>query len=217
MPDPNLPTETETVKQPALEAAEPAKPTPPATDYEKKFAESTRENQLLRERIAQEERARQELTKEPTDSELRTAFPEWEGLTDFEKRMARAAFNAQRTAANAANATKQMQEEREWSTSIELASSDQALQGREQEFRQFASKPQYRNVPMDVLIAAFLQKNGTPQPPRTTPRPGLETGTGGPKTPDKPKTLDADELKMLRKADEKAYVQYIRTHDIDVD
>jgi hypothetical protein len=211
--DPNLPTETEEVKENTQTTPEP-QPTTPPVDYEKKFAESTRENQLLQAKLAEQEKARQDLTKEPTDSELRAAFPEWETLSEFEKRMAREALAAKRMAATANTSVKQMQEDRAWSTSIELAlSSDQALQGKEQEFRQFASKPQYRNVPMDVLTAAFLQKAGAaPQPPAPTPRPGLETGTGGPKTPDRPKLLSADELRTLRKTDEKAYIVYIKAH-----
>jgi hypothetical protein len=159
------------------------------------------------------------LTKEPTDSELRQAFPEWDGLSDFEKRMARETYEAKRLAGTASHSVRELQNERAWNTSIELAvSSDPALQGKEREFKQFASKPQYKNVPMDVLIPAFLQKNGgTPPAPTPTPRPGLEPGNGGPRTPDKPKQLSADDLALLRKTNEKAYMEYVKTHDVNVD
>ena len=135
--------------------------------------------------------------------------------------MARETETAKRLAGTAVATTRQMQDERAWNTTIEVAiSSDQALQGKEQEFRQFALRPQYRNVPMDVLVPAFLQKSGAspaPAQPKPTPRPGLETGTGGPRTPDRPKQLTADELAALRKTDEKAYVQYVKTHDVVID
>lgn len=212
---PNL-NETEK-PQPEVTPAEP-KPTAPQVDYEKKFAESTRENQLLRERIAAEERVRQEQTKEPTDSEYRAAFPEWDALDDSQKADKRRIYNAERAALRAQQGIQELKDERSWNTSIELAiAANSALQGREQAFRQYASKPQYRNVPSDVLVDAFLGKNASPEPSKPTPRPGLETGTGGPKTPEKPRTLDGDQLRALRKTDEKAYVEYIRTHDIDSD
>jgi hypothetical protein len=214
---PNLPTETEIVEQPTETPAEPSQQTPPI-DYEKKFAESARENQILRERIAAEEKARQELTKEPTDSEIRAAFPDWDLYDDTQKSFARRTFGAERTAANAARTAQELKEERSWNTSIELAvSSDPALQGKEQAFKQFASKPQYKNVPMDVLVAAFLQKNGQPTETKPTPKPGLEHGNGGPRTSETPKTLSTENLAALRQSDPRAYQDYLKTHTLEIE
>ncbi len=72
---------------------------------------------------------------------------------------------------------------------------------------------------MDVLTAAFLQKSGasTPPAPKPTPKPGLETGNGGPRTPEKPKSLSAVELKTLRETNPQGYAEYVKTHDIDID
>lgn len=215
--DPNLKTETEEVKQETEKPAE-QQPPAPAVDYEKKFAESTRENQLLRERIAAEEKERQESTKEPTESDLRTAFPLWDSMSDTEKELARRTVRAERIGGNAAQQVQAIQAERSWNTSIELVlTSNNALQGKEQAFRQYASRPQYRGVPMDVLVNSFLQTQGPAPAPTVTPKPGLEPGNGGPRTPEKPKTLSGDELAALRKSDQKAYEQYIKTHDIDID
>src|SRR4051794_12713904 len=139
--DPNLPTETEPVEPetviPPVEPATP--PTPPEPDYKEKFSQSTSENQILQARIAELEKSGKDLTKEPTDSDLKAAFPEWDSLTDFEKRMARETYEAKRLAAAASQSVGKLQDERAWNTSIELAvSSDPALQGKEQAFRQFA-------------------------------------------------------------------------------
>jgi hypothetical protein len=217
--DPNLLTETEEVKPETEIKPEEKVESAPAVDYEKKFAESTRENQLLQEKLKAQEAARQELTKEPTDSDLKAAFPSWELMDDTQKELARRTYAAERTAQSTRQIVEGQQLEREWNTNIELVvSSDPALQGKEQDFRQYASKPQYRNIPMDVLVASFLQKQGgAPPAPRTTPKPGLETGNGGPRTPEKPKQLSADDLALLRKTDEKAYMDYVKTHDIKVD
>lgn len=193
-------------------------PTVPVIDYEKKFSESARENQLLRERIAVEERARQESTKEPTDSDLRTAFPEWDVMSDTEKRLATRSLRAERIGGNAALQVQQIQAERSWNTSIELEiASNNALQGKEQAFRQYANRPQYKNVPMDILVGAFLQSQGSAPAPITTPRPGLETSSGGPKETPKPTGLTMEELRSLRMSSPKEYEKYIRTHDIQID
>ena len=172
----------------------------------------------MREAEAARKKAEQESTKEPTDSELRAAFPEWDSLSDFEKGIARRQVNTERIAAASARTSAELAAKDSWNASIQVAlTSNDSLQGREQAFRQFASKPQYRGAPMELIVNAFLGKQPAQADPRPTPRPGLEPGSGGPKAPERPKTLSAEELKTLRKTDEKAYTEYIRTHDIDVD
>jgi hypothetical protein len=193
-------------------------PTPPAPtepDYKEKFSESSRENQLLLNRIKVLEDAGKEPTNAPTESELRTAFPSWDLYDDTQKELARRTFGSERTASNAVRIAQTLQSDREWNTSIELAiSSDPALQGKEQAFKQFALKPQYKNVPMDVLIGAFLQKNGAAAPtptPAPAPKPGLEPGNGGPRTPDKPKTYTAEEMKTIRETDYRRWMEIVKS------
>src|ERR1019366_5662873 len=117
---PNLIKETDEVKPKTETPAQPiVEPTVPAVDYEKKFAESTRENLLLRERIAAEDKAQQELTKEPTDSDLRTAFPECDLMSDTEKRLATRTLRAERIGGQAAQQVQEIKADRSWNTSIE--------------------------------------------------------------------------------------------------
>ena len=187
-------------------------------ELKKKFGASTTENQNLQARLDAEEKARQESTKEPTDSDLRTAFPLWESMSDTEKELARRTMRAERIGGNAAQEVQDIKAERSWNTSIELVlTSNNALQGKELAFRQYASRPQYRNVPMDVLVNSFLQTQGSAPAPVVTPRPALETGNGGPRETPKPAGLTMEQLGALRKADSKAYEQYIKTHDITID
>jgi hypothetical protein len=216
---PNLPPETDQVPPVATPPAEPPKEPTPPIDYEKKFAESTRENQLLLQRLAAEEKARQELTKEPTDSEYRTAFPDWDILDDAQKADKRRIYNAERAALAARQDIAEIKEERARNTSIQLViSSTPALQGKEQAFREYASKPQYKGIPMEVLVDAFLGKqSATPEPPKPTPKPGLELGNGGPRTPETPKTLSTEALATLRQSDPKAFQDYLKTHPIELD
>ena len=210
------PTGTDPVPPVTPEPVEPAAVTPPAVDYEKKFADSTRENQILQARLAEEERKRQESTKEPTDSEYRAAFPDWDLLDDSQKSDKRRILNAERTSFRAEQIARELQSERSWNTSLELAiASTPALQGKEDAFKKFASKPQYKDVPMELLVSSFLGTQSVTEPPKPTPKPGLETGQGGPKETPKPKSLSMDDLEALRKSDYKAYEAYIKTHPIE--
>ena len=222
MPDDQTPKGTDEI-EPQIKKEEQPKIEPTAEeilrqeneDLKKKFGASTAENQNLQARLDAEARARQELTKEPTDSDLRTAFPLWDQMSDTEKELARRTFGAERIAGNAAQQVQTIQAERSWNTSIELAiASNTALQGKEQAFREYASRPQYRNTPLDVLANSFLQINGATPTPKATPKPGLETGSGGPRETPKPVLLDADQLEALRKSNYKVYQDYINTHDI---
>jgi hypothetical protein len=209
-PETITPDETDQQPQP--------KPEDTVDFWKQKFADSSREAQMLLEAQKQREKAEQELTKEPTDSEFRTAFPSWDLFDETQKELARRTYGAERNAANATRTAQELKDERAWNTSIELVtSSDPALQGKEQAFKQFASKPQYKNVPMDVLVAAFLQKQGPSTEPRPTPKPGLEPGSGGPRTPEKPKSLSAEQLATLRASDPRAYQDYLKTHTLELE
>jgi hypothetical protein len=201
----------------------PAQPTAEETlrkeneELKAKAAASARENQLMREAEAARIKAEQESTKEPTDSDLRAAFPEWDTLTEFEKKIARDNLVTKGLASSAVKTTKELKDERAWNTSIELAvSSDPALQGKEQAFRLFANQTKYKGAPMELLVSAFLQKSPA-ESPRPTPKTGLETGSGGPRNEPKPKGLSSEELEALRKNDYRAYEKYIKTHPIEID
>jgi hypothetical protein len=206
---------TDAVPQDTSTPAQPSQPTVPAVDYEKKFKDSQRENELFREAEQARARAAQELTKEPTDSELRTAFPEWDSLSEFEKRIARDNLATKKIASSAAKSAQELREERAWNTSIELVvSSDPTLQGKEQAFRQFASQPKYKGVPMELLVSAFLQKSPADSP-RPTPQPALLSGNGGPRTPEKPTTITTENLRVMRETDPRGYQDYLKSHPIE--
>jgi hypothetical protein len=137
-------------------------------------------------------------------------------MTETEKMLARRTFNSERVSQSALATTSQFKQEREWATNIELASTDPAILGKETAFKKYASKPQYRNVPPEVLVSAFL---GTLSPdPKPAPKPsGLLPGNGGLREIPKPQGLSADELGALRQNNPREYEKYIRTHTIDID
>jgi hypothetical protein len=199
--------------------APPSDPTPPI-NYEEKFSESTRENQIISARNKELEGRIRELTNQPTDSELRAAFPDWEFMDENAKRSSRMAFEAKRATEKLQLEREQERAEQTWNRDLEAAiTAHPELDGKEREFKEFASQTTHKGAPMQVLVDAFLHKIGSvpPNPNPLTPRQGLEPGSGGPRGPEKPKVLSGEELKLLRKTDEKAYVEYIKTHDTTAD
>jgi hypothetical protein len=195
----------------------PSDPTPPV-DYEKKFAESTTENQIISARNKELEGRIRELTNQPTDSELRAAFPDWEFMDENAKRSSRMAFEAKRATEKLQLEREQERAEQTWNRDLEAAiTAHPELDGKEREFKEFASQTTHKGAPMQVLVDAFLHKIGSVPPPNPTPKQGLEPGSGGPRGPEKPKVLSGEELKLLRKTDEKAYVEYIKHHDTTAD
>lgn len=231
MPDPNLPPETdeqtepvtpqpvsEPTVPPTTENTPPADPAPQPIDYETKFKESAREAQILAAQLeAERAKTRKELTNEPTDSDLRTAFPEWDYMTDTEKALGRRTFATERIATSLHKEHEETKAAQRWNTDLELTiASKPALQGKEQAFKEFAKKPTHRGAPLETLVSAFLfESSSNPSPsPTPTPQPGLLPGNGGPRETEKPKVLAGPDLATLRQTDPKAYREYIMTHDV---
>lgn len=229
-PEPRTDQQPESVTppQPVSEPTVPPIATPPAADpidYKEKFSQSSAENQILLGRIKElEGNPRKELTTEPTDSDLAAAIPGWEYMDEGQKAVARIAYSGQRIARDLAAERDENRQKHQWNTDVDLfIAQNPSLQGKERDFRDFANKPSHRGAPLDVLKDAFAQRTATPTTPMNpNPQPqpsapGLEPGNGGPREIEKPKQLDADQLKTLRETDERAYNEYVRTHDIDPD
>ncbi|HYK01310.1 MAG TPA: hypothetical protein VE974_06110 [Thermoanaerobaculia bacterium] len=226
--DPNLPTQTDEQTEPVAPqpVIEPTVPEIPPTlpvveppkddiDYKAKFSASTTENQILAARLAELENPRKELTNEPTDSDLQAAFPEWEVMTDTERKLARRTFATERLTTSLLTEREQEKATQRWNTDLELAiASNPSLQGKEQAFKEFAKKPTHKGAPLPTLVSAFLYEgSSTTTTPPAPKAPGLLPGNGGPRGPEKTKLMSGSELKTLRETDYKKYKEYIDTHD----
>jgi hypothetical protein len=150
-----------------------------------------------------------DLTKEPTDSDLRAAFPEidWEFADAVTKRLARETFQTRRTVEHLNTLENARQADRTWNNDLEIAiAKNPALQGQETGFKDFANMPTHRGVPLDVLVSAYLQKTGIVTPTKTAPRPGLENGNGGPRGPiSSKKKYSGEEMLAIQLEDPRKY------------
>lgn len=192
--------------------AEPA----PAIDWEAKFKESAREAQILHEQLKKEQ-SRKESDSDPTDSELRSAFPTWDDEPDYRKVELRRLYNTEKLTKRLIEEREAEKEERRWKTELQMTiESDPRLQGREREFELYASKPTHKGAPIEILKKSFLYEVPT-EMPRVIPKTGLETGSAGPRMAESPKKgVTPEELERARKSDPTLYRELLKK-PIDID
>jgi hypothetical protein len=220
------------VTPPVTPPTQPVPPTvpekkPDEPDYKKKFGESTRRNQIVESQFNELKKTLGDITKQeiPTDEEMVALIPEWDMLSDREKNNEIKLIVTERrlnhvigTISNIASETENV------STLSKYVESEPRLNGKEDEFIEFASKPNNKGATMEVLLNAFLFEttpivNVDPIVEKSVEEipPSLETGTpSGNMPPVKPANapMDEDDLKKLRTTDPRKYNEMIRTGKI---
>jgi hypothetical protein len=208
---PETPETPQENPQPADPPAAPA----PQVDYETKFKESARENEVLRAKIAESDQRAKSLTINPTEQELRDLYPDWDNMLPSEKTLARNTLTTQRQAEKTSRELAEMRAEQAWQKDLKNAvKTFPALKGREEDFEAYVFKPTHKGVSIEALAKAFLYDATKDAPPAApTPQAGLERGgTGKQDVRPKPKLLTAQELKNLREKDHRAYKDYVQKH-----
>jgi hypothetical protein len=147
-----------------------------------------------------------------SDGELASRFPEWELMTDTEKRLAKGQFKLEKEISSQREIGKRItlnEQIEELSFEPEYA----ALAEKTAEFRKYCLSDENRGVPVSVLAKSFLYEDakriGAEEERKKAERKGLETGSAGPRTPAKSKGLSAEELKDLRENNPDAYRDYL--------
>lgn len=208
---------------------EPPVATPPApvaeVDYKKKFGESTRENQIVMSRFNELQKVLGDITRKevPTEDEMRGLEPDWDYLTDREKRDAMKMVVLERRQNLIFKTISDISLDSENARKLnEFIENEPRLKGKEDQFFDFATKPSHRGADMDTILKAFLfdfkETEVTPPVPTPTPTPtpesapSLERGNpsaGAPQDIGK-KELSADDLKALRTSDPRKYNEMVR-------
>jgi len=192
-------------------------------EKEKRIA-SSQEAQILHaknKKINEALEKAQQVT-EPTEEEMVVEYPDWEMMSDFEKKMAKDGLISKKRFAALDEVTKDFRDSDKWQGKVEGFISDPQsltdnpdLEGREDEFKLFATKPTRRGVDFSDLVSAFLYEADKDKPKM---RKGsmFETGTGGPAEKAKPKSgkITIEEAKVLRENDYKKYIEYLKAGKI---
>lgn len=193
---------------------------------EKRYADSSREAHLLYSKNKKMTEAIEKAGEvaDPTEDELKSEYPEWEEMSDFERKMAKSDMVKTRKLDAIANVAKDFKDLDKWNRKVDEFIADPAtiaehpeIDGKEEEFRMFAiTKPSRQNLDFEDLVHAFLyEEDQKPKPKSRTKM--METGTGGinEKPKNKGNKISVDESRRLRNTDYKKYLHYVRNNLIE--
>lgn len=195
-------------------------------DLKKKLSYSSREALILHTKNKKINEAIETASNlpEPTDEELTIKYPNWEEMDETTKQLARDAFVSSRRFAVIAEATKEFKNLDQWVTHVDEFSDDPqtlirypALEGKIEDFREFASKPSRKGADFPDLIAAFMWQSHENKPKKNSGKQ-IEVGSGGP--PGKPLApkdgkISLEEAAQLMKTDYKKYKALLNAGKID--
>src|SRR3990167_1182439 len=173
----------------------------------KKSSASARENQKIyaKNRVISKALADAEDVPEPTEEELVKEYPDWDVMSDIEKTFAKETVISRNWRKVISEAKQQATKIEKWNESVEEFVDDPKnlidipeLEGKTQEFKEFATQESNNSVPMNILVSAFLHENSANRQPNKGRM--FEKGTGGPN--DKPQSKDGsitlEESRKLR-------------------
>lgn len=196
-------------------------PAPETIDYKEKFKASAREAQILSSKIKETEALIGKLTSEnlPSEEELAQIVPDYEIMTDTERYLAKRQIAFENDTRRINLNAERARLENEYKVSLDtMLSADSRLKGKEEEFKEFISKPSRQGVDPEVLVSAFLfDLKDIPSDPKPKVRPGLTKGVGGSSfdSPELNKSGYSDtQIAHMRKYDQKKYMELIRTGKI---
>lgn len=215
--------------EPSKEAPEeietPEEPETPSEDYKKKYAESTREAQVLhsRNKKINETIEKANALPDPTDEEMSEIYKEWDVMDEVTRKLAKDSELNKRRFQMLDDVTKESKKIDEWNQKVdeyignpETLIKIPELDGREDEFKLFATKPTRRGIDFEDLVSAFLYEVDKNKKPKQKGNM-FEQGNGGPKD-EKKKTdkLSPDQAAILMRTNYKKYKEYLTAGKIDM-
>lgn len=205
------------------------KPTQEEIDYKEKFANSSREAQVLMEQNKQLQKQLDEFAqpKEATEEELKKEYSDWDDLTDFEKKLAKQNFELRREVFTIKKHSSEYVNERRHKAAIsKFLENNEALgdkgipqiKGREEEFSEFAQKNSRKGLEPEVLAKIFLFEN--PEPAKGKKRGSLFNSGSGNGNQQKAKKnqgdkITAEEARKLRITNQRKYQELARAGKLD--
>jgi hypothetical protein len=160
---------------------------------------------------------------EPTEEEMKVKFPDWDDMSDFEKRMAKDSTISSLRLESIVEATKEFKDMDEWNGKVDTFLTDPetlatypGIDGKEEAFKIFSLKPSRKGADFSDLVSAFLYAEGS-KPKVQNKGKMFERGNGGPSEKAKPKSdkISIEESQRLRVTNYKMYLEYLRGGKIE--
>lgn len=196
-------------------------------DYKKKFQDSTRESMVLQSKnkvIEEKTKEGRKLTIDDiTEEEMKAAEPDYESLSDAEKRSLKRTMLADKRWKLIDDAVSEWEKTDQWLDKVgEFAISEDnlknfpELRGKEFEFKKFCNKQSRVGVDLEDLARAFSH-DAIHNPDKKPNRKSLfPRGDGHASTEKKNKETDGLELRRMRKHGMRDYMDAIRNKRIKI-
>ena len=213
--------EEEVVETPEEEVVEEA----PKEDYLKKeLSASARENQkiLAKNRVMNKALLDAEEIPEPTDEEMKGKFNDWDTMSDIEQTLAKETVVSRKWRETIAQAKGQATKIEKWHDSVDEFVSDPKsllkytdLEGKQDDFREYATQEANNSVPFEVLVPAFLHTHTTGK--KSNKGSMFPRATGGVKEKPQPKSdkVSLEEARKIRETDYNEYKRLLQEGKID--
>lgn len=220
----------EPIKEEEEEPEEPPKKEEPKEEpkqdpYKKRYEDSTREAQVLyaKSKKMSDAIAKAGEIQEPTEEQLKVEFPEWDEMSAFEQRMGKESLMNRLKLEAIGAVAKDFKDMDSWNKKIddfladpEVLAEHPELEGREGDFKIFASKDTRRGVDFSDLVSAFLYTaESSPKPVNKGKM--FETGSGGDNQRPKKETgkITFEEGQKLKDTNYKLYIRMLKENKIE--
>lgn len=180
-------------------------------ELKERYRQSTREAQVLRNQIVKRDEAVEQAANlpPPTEEEMVKIYPEWDVMDEVQRRMAIKTELSERRTSLIHKATMAGKDITAWYSKVDkfiddpktLLSTPQ-LEGKQEDFKMYATKETHRGADFEVLVKAFLFDFEKEVSANKLKNKGemFPNGSGGPPIKDetKPKAVTFAQLKTLR-------------------
>lgn len=193
-------------------------------DYKKRFVESTREAQILHAKDKKINEAIEEAKKlDITDDDVQKEYPDWELMSDTEKKLARNDVLNKKRFDMLEKVTEESKNITVWHEKVDTFADDPKtlidnpdLEGKIDEFKIFATKSSRRGVDFDTLVSSFLW---TEEKTKLKNKGAMfPTSTGGQKgKPQVSDKISMEQAKTLRDTNYNEYKRLLRENKIEMD
>lgn len=200
--------------EPEVIPSEPA----PSPDYKEKFSESSREAQKIhaKNRTINDGMAKASEVKDVTDDELLAEYPDWDVMSETERKLARKNLINDKRFKLVEEATQKAKKIEKWADDVGKFVGDPKtlinypeLEGKQEDFEEFANRTENHAVPFNVLVGSFIYNMNKTVKPKSKGKM-FETGSGGPNTKIKTDNkISVEEAAFLMKTDYKKYKEFL--------
>jgi hypothetical protein len=193
---------------------------------DKKLSASARENQKIyaKNRVINKALVEAEEVPEPGEEELRKEFTDWDVMSDTEKVFAKETVVSRKWRETISKAKEQAEKIEKWNESVaefvdnpETLNENPDLEGKTEEFKEFATQEANNSVPMKILVSAFLHEHSTAK--KLNKGKMFERGLGGSNEKPQPKSdkITIEEARILRNNDYNKWKEYLMAGKIESD